>query len=344
MAFLLGMGGAQALGVAALKEQPFHRDSAARAVVYSRILDSRGPHLRLVGSRRNVEVLRSQLVARIELPDAMPDTLLDEHDIAPFRELLVQLGDFTARYSRSAPLLEPYCASLRNHISRFDSGHVRFEGNWIARSEFESIRDEHKRGQQAKHRLEVELLAAGASQGDPDAETRSPESPTGLSEAVAPLWHGDREGARLAVRNLAGLAALQSGAAKVRTERLLSAVRNLFTAEARVTQRIIASAAENRAAAGYERNATEWLKPNVFGSVRLEEARDSSRKAAEIRQNSANEIAACKQELLEQLREVETVSGDFLKLGEQRVATILKTAANAVGGRHFTASEFGGAL
>jgi hypothetical protein len=60
----------------------------------------------------------------------------------------------------------------------------------------------------------------------------------------------------------------------------------------------------------------------------------------EIRRNSADEVAARKQELLEQLREIDVVSQDFLKLREQRVAMILNAAARAVGGRHFTEAEF----
>jgi hypothetical protein len=60
----------------------------------------------------------------------------------------------------------------------------------------------------------------------------------------------------------------------------------------------------------------------------------------EIRRNSADEIAARKQELLEQLREIDIVTQDFLKLREQRVAMILTAAARAVGGRHFTEAEF----
>jgi hypothetical protein len=332
------MGDAQALGVAAVKEQPFHRDSTARVIVYSRILDSRGPHLRLVGSQRNLEILRSNLADRIELPEVMPDNLLEERDIAPFRQLLEDVRKFAARYTRGAPLLEPYRQSLGNHISRFDSGSVRFEGAWISKSEFESILEERRRLLREKHLMEIEALASRRDR-EPDAGAQTAASTAGLGEAVEPLWNGGREGAGFAVENLTRLASQQTGASKVRTERLLSAVRNLYLAEARVTQRIIASAAETRAAAVHERNAKEWLTPNGLGTVHPEQARDAREKAMEIRRNSASGIAACKQELQEQIQEIETVARDFHKLGETRVAAILRNAANIVGGRHITAAE-----
>jgi hypothetical protein len=340
---------AQAVGVAALKEQPFHRDSTAKAVVYSHILDSRGPHLRLVRGRQNVEILRTHLVGRIDLPEAMPATLLEEHEIAPYREVLADARNFTARYSQSAPVLKPYYDSLCNHIHRFDSGEVRFEGNWITRNELKSIRETRARELQVAQQSEVENFAVEASRRDQGLEKSavkapSPESPTELSNAIEPLCNGDLAGAKFAVQNLTSLASQQSGAPKVRTERLLASVRNLFLAESRVTQRIIASAAENHAAAVHEKNAKEWLNPNSFGTTHPEAAKDSRAKAAEIRQKSAAGIAGCKQELLEQLQETETVTQDFLKLHEGRVGMILKTASRAVGSRHFSAAEFPGSL
>ncbi|MGL4398280.1 MAG: hypothetical protein ACRCXD_00295 [Luteolibacter sp.] len=348
-ALVLAACTAHAAGVAVLKEQPFHRDSSATAVVYSRILDSRGPYLRLVGSRRNVEILRSHLIARIELPDALPAILREEHEIAPFRELLADVRNFTARYPQCESVLRPYSESLHHHIHRFDAGDVRFEGDWMSKKELESIQEAHTRELRAERRLEIEKFATEASlrgQGLEQGETRpqSTEPSTGLHEAIEPLWNGDLESAKFAVQNLTTLASGQSGVPKVRTERLLSTVRNLFLAEARVTHRIIASAAETQAAAAHDKNARDWLIPNSFGTTHPETGRDSHRKAEEIRQKSASEIAARKQELLEQLREMETVAQDFLKLREQRVAAILMATSRSVGGRHFASTEFPGSL
>jgi hypothetical protein len=120
----------------------------------------------------------------------------------------------------------------------------------------------------------------------------------------------------------------------------MNAVRNFFLAENRLTQRIIARAANTKEAAIHDENAKKWLIPNGFGNISEEAARESREKAREVRQRSADEIAACKRELLEQLREIEVVTTDFNKLGEHRVAMILNAAAHAVGGRHFTDAEY----
>lgn len=349
----LGVCGARSAGVAALKEQVFHRDSSARAVVYSRIIDSRGPYLRIVSGSSNIEILRSNLVARIELPDRIPASIMEEKDIAPLRETLADMRKFTARYPRSAPVLKQQSGALASYISRFDLGDVRFEGTWISRNELAGIQETRRRENEAAELTEVEKRVFEAAQRDKglvlhdgkwmtrqDVEQRPPESPTELSDAIEPLWNGDLDGAKFAVTNLATLASLQTGAPKVRTERLLAAVRNLFLAEARLTQRIIARASDTREAAIQDQNAERWLIPNGFGTIHEETARDSRKKAMEIRQRSADELASCKRELLEQLREVEVVIGDYHKLGEQRVVLILSAAAGAVGGRHFTNNEY----
>ena len=129
----VGMNVAQATGVAALKDQPYHRDISAQPVVYSRIIDSHGPYLRLVSGNKNVDILRSKMVARVEVADGIPDSIMVEEDIAPLREILATLSEFSARYPRSARLLENQISTLTFHVNHFDAGDVRFEANWISK-------------------------------------------------------------------------------------------------------------------------------------------------------------------------------------------------------------------
>lgn len=355
VAIALALGGcdARAAGVAALKEQTFHRDSTARAVAYSRIIDSRGPYLRIVSGGRNIEILRSNLVARIELPDGIPHSIMEEEEIAPLRELLNDVRNFTARYPRSIPVLKQQYGALVNHVSRFDIGDVRFEGAWISRSELMGIQESRKRENEASEHMEVEKRVLEATRRDQglvlhdgkwmtkrQSEQHPVDSPTELSDSIEPLWNGDLDSAKFAVKNLTTLASRQTGAPKVRTERLLAAVRNLYLAEARLTQRLIARSTETRAAAVQDENAEKWLVPNGFGTIHQEASEDARRKAAEIRQRSAQELARSKRELLDHLRELEVVASDFGKLREQRVVLILNAAARAVGGRQFTETEW----
>ena len=74
---------AYSAGVAVLKEQVYHRDVSGTAVAYSRIIDSRGPYLRLVSGRTNVDIHRSKMIARVEVADEISATITEEEDIAP---------------------------------------------------------------------------------------------------------------------------------------------------------------------------------------------------------------------------------------------------------------------
>ncbi|MEY3895082.1 MAG: hypothetical protein RLZZ214_601 [Verrucomicrobiota bacterium] len=351
-AFAWGVCGARSAGVAAIKEQTFHRDSSAKAVVYSRIIDSRGPYLRLVSGGVNIDITRSKMVARIEMPDGIPESIMEEEDIAPLRETLADVRAFATRYPSSARLMAQQIAALDSYVSRFEAGDVRHEGAWMSRNQFAGIEETRRREAAAVARAEVEKRVFEAGQRDKglmlsdskwmtkvETERRPPEAPTELSDSIEPLWNGDLDAARFAVKNLAILAARQTGAPKVRTERLMSAVRNLFQAETNLTNQIIARAGEAHEAAKHDRNAKKWLIPNAFGTIHKDASRDSLRKAAEIRQQSADALAARRRELREQLREIETVSADFQKLREQRVALILGAAARAVTARHFTEAE-----
>ena len=352
-ALALGVCSARSAGVAVLKEQPYHADASARAVAYSHIIDSHGPYLRIVCGETNLDVLRTKLAARIELPGEIPASITEEKDLSPLRETLAAMSAFTTRYPKSAPFLEKPSAALAGHVSRFEGGEVRFEGAWIPRNELAAIRETRRREHEARERAEVEKRVFEATQRDKglalhdgkwmtpqEIERTPPESPTELSAAIEPLGNADLEGARFAVKNLTTLAASQTGAPKVRTERLLTAVRNLFLAEARLSDRLIARTTEANEAALHDKNAENWLKPNAFGTINEEASGDSRDKAAEIRRRSAEQLAACRQDLLDQLREADVVTTDFHRLREHRVALILGGTVRDVAARHFTESEF----
>lgn len=349
----VGVCAAQSAGVALLKDQVYHRDVSGIAVAYTRIIDSGGPYLRLVSGKTNVDIQRSKMVASVEVAEGISTTITQEEDIAPIREILGALKDFTARYPQSRALLNPQITALTTHIRHFDAGKVRFEGLWMSQSELAEILNTRKREYDASERMEVEKRVFDGYQRDKglvlhdskwmtpeEVESYPPESATELSESITPLWNGDLEGACNAVNFLSNLASKQTGAPKVRTERLISAVKNLFLAESRLNLRIIASTREAYDASIHDKNANAWLKPNGFGTVHYDAHRDSRERAAEIRQRSADGLAQCKRDLRSHLAETEIVASDFFKLREKRVAMILSAAVSAVSSRHFSEAEF----
>lgn len=348
-----GAGGVRAAGVAVLKEWSYHRDCSARPVVYSRIIDSHGPYLRLVTGSGNVDILRTKLADHLDVPQCIPACLVEEKDIAAMRTALAAMKEFSARYPLSAPLLEPACKALSAHVALFDAGEVRFEGQWMGKDEFASLMENRRREAEAARMREIErvilneqqkerglVLMDGSWVTEKQRNERPASARTELSDTLWPLFNPTMDGARMAVENLSSLAAGQTGAAKVRTERVRNAVRNVFAAEASYCRQVIASSAAEATAATHERHAAQWLKPNAFGTVRTDEARESRAAAAGIRNKSSEDLAASRGGLMDQVREMDTVTCDLFKLREHRAALILAETAKAVAARRFPSGEF----
>lgn len=353
MACAMGVTGARAAGVAVIKEWDFHRDSTAKPVVYLRIIDSHGPYLRLVTRSGNIDIPRSRLANHIEVPDSVPSLIMEEKDVSFLRTELSAIRAFSARYPLSAGWLEPLAGSLAGHLARFDAGEVRFEGNWMRRNELDSLLASRRREARLAREREINQVILSESQEErglvmrngewvAESELRKlpPSARTELSDTLWPLYNPNAESVRMVLGNLSYLANGQTGAAKVRTQRLHAAVRNLFLAEYAFSKQIIANTAAMADAATHERYAAEALKPNPFGTVRTDMARESLAKAEEIKSRSSQQLEACRAELLNQLCEADIVTDDLYQLREHRAALILAETIRSLASRRFPSGEF----
>lgn len=344
--------GARAEGVAVLKEQPFHRDSSAKAVTYQKI-STTGPYLRLVTYRGNVDIVRSKMVDRIEFPDPPPPVLMEEADFAPFRSSLAAMKAFASRYPASATLLKPEMDVVSRYVAHFDAGDVRYDGKWISKDHLPGLLESQQSEAKKLRRQEVEKVVEdeaeqemgrvrvnGSWVSEEEALERSPTASTQLSAALWPLANPDMAGARRALQNLSDVAAGQTGAVKIRTERLHTMLHNLFLAEFRLSQEMIAATAAEAQAAKHDRQTEDWLKPNAFGTERDEAARESLAKAGQLRDRAGKALEIRRADLLRQLGEGDLVTEDFHKLRELRVALVLGETVRAVGARTFTVDEF----
>ena len=154
-----------------------------------------------------------------------------------------------------------------------------------------------------------------------------------LSHELLPLQKLDLPNAKLAVENLTKLAASQSGGAKVKTERLATVIKNLFTAEYQVEDAVKAGLKSGVEARNQERNAQQWMRPNVWGRVNISAARQAVAKANDIRNKAAQRTADARQNLVGQLRETDSVTDDFGKNQEFEVALVLAGMCEAVAAR-----------
>jgi formylglycine-generating enzyme required for sulfatase activity len=162
----------------------------------------------------------------------------------------------------------------------------------------------------------------------------------GLASELTPLQTPDLPSAKQAVANLTRLAATQNGAAKAQTERLASAIKNLFGAEYQLGEAIKARKKSELEALRHERVAEDWLKPNIFGRVNEEASRASLDKAEDIRNKAAKRIDAAQQRLVDQLQETDSVIDDFHKLEEFEVVLALVASSDTVAERSLPKDEF----
>ena len=336
-----------------IKEQAYHRDSSARAIGYQRLIDSHGPWLRIATRSGNIDVARNKLVDWIEVDEQIPPSLMTEEDMAPLRKTLRDWQAFAERYPASRALLDPPVGALAGHIARFDSGEVRYEGAWLTRERHAAIEQERQAGLVLARQKEIERLAFESAQRDkglvefkgrwiPAAEVPAadPSARTDLSDAILPLRAADLDSARPTLQNLTRLAAGQTGAPKVRTERLHAAIRNLFLAESRLSRSGVEAVALRAQAAAHDRRAMEWLKPNAFGTQRRDEARASHAQAMQLRQQAEGELDARRAELIQCLEQADLLAQDFHDSGEWRVALILGETVRQVASRSIGSGKF----
>jgi hypothetical protein len=126
-------------GIAAIKDQDFHSDSAAQVLIYSRIIAPPGPYVKIVTSQRTINLQRSKFAGNVDVMTQIPSFIESDQDLAPVRLSLEQITNFSKKFTKSEPLLKPHIAALQSHIQKFEDNQVRHEGVWIPRMEYAKI-------------------------------------------------------------------------------------------------------------------------------------------------------------------------------------------------------------
>lgn len=146
-----GVSTSLATGIIALKEQSFHADASANILIFQEeIDDGRAPFVKFVTGSGQVLIDRIKIVAKVDVPDAIPDNITDDSHIEPLRKSLDELSEFSKRYQKSSKSLATYIASLSKHISLFDSGSRRVYGKWLTSQEYTSMQEDAKKEQQLR--------------------------------------------------------------------------------------------------------------------------------------------------------------------------------------------------
>jgi S1-C subfamily serine protease len=123
-------------GIAAFKEQSFHSDSSANTVAYKNLVLNDAPLINIDLGGKKITVDKSKLVAKIEIPEQIPQNIINESDMIDIRRSLVEMKEFSTRFPKSAPMLRGWIDSLTSLVTNFDNNQVRLSGNWISRDKY----------------------------------------------------------------------------------------------------------------------------------------------------------------------------------------------------------------
>lgn len=161
-----------------------------------------------------------------------------------------------------------------------------------------------------------------------------------LGSEISPISQPDIEGAKAALKNLNHLAESQTAGEKIRTQRLATVIKNLFTAEYRVTVQLDSQETAQLEAMRLEKSADNWEIPNSFGKTNPQAARELRHKAGEIREKEVQLVAAKQRELLVQLKEADSTLHDFHKSEDFGVVILLGDAVRAINDRSMPKDTF----
>lgn len=335
-----------------IKQQAFHGDDSAQPVIYSAIIQH-GPYIKIVSGGKSIQIGRTQLAGSLELIQEIPSDILEEEDCAGLRNSLAATKAFSIKYPKSLPVLKPHIESLENHVSKFDAGQVRYEGIWMSGLDYAKIKAKQKANDSAAKRQKEEDNAFAKKQKDKglffhDGEWVTKDKiiindTTGqfdLASEIAPIRKPDFESARMAVNNLNVALEKQTGVERLKTERLLSVIKNLFAADLRYTQQLEAFRMDELEALKNDQNAENWRLPNAFGKTNEVMAKQAELKAAEIREKSLQQLEEKRDGLIAQLQETDAVVHEFHKLQEFGVVLTLLEASKAINKRNLKEGSF----
>ena len=161
-----------------------------------------------------------------------------------------------------------------------------------------------------------------------------------LGSEITPLQKPDIASAKMAIENLSKLASNQTGAEKVRTERLATVIKNLFTAEFKVTEQFKACDKDETEAKKLEVSAKNWLIPNAFGKVDESASADLLLKAKTLREKASQRIVDKQRDLTTQLQESDFILNDFNKLQDFGVVLVFAETVRTINERSLPKNMF----
>ena len=125
--------GKETPGVALVKPQPWSQDDLATALEFVGFSDHSGYYEFRTAKTSNLQVSTSKIVKLVIYPES-PQSITTAEQRAAIQKTLEEFAALSTKYPSVARQLEKASAPLKADAAKYDSGNVKDDGQWLARS------------------------------------------------------------------------------------------------------------------------------------------------------------------------------------------------------------------
>ena len=324
-------------GIVAWKDHAFHEDSMAKIATYSR--------RKLSGNKGIFNVkgkdiyLPENLYWYIDIPNGLPSELSDSVQYEMLLKQKYEMGVFRKRFPKSSAILDPWLKRLQEYQDNYDSGKRFVNGVWMGKSACEQqqaaqrekrnqrrLQEEQKRKEADKNTVGTDSRSAGREE-----KPRIPYADGSLKE----ISGGSVEGARTVVKRLEQSKKSLDPAGRNQAEQVIQSIKRLFTAQSAYKKALQQQAGAKAKAEQYERQAENNMRPNpLTGEPNSYMANRARKQAREIILNAEHALISGKRELLQALKQSDTLACTLYKTIPQDAESLALAVAAIVESYH----------
>lgn len=313
--FIFSFNG-EGAGIVAWKDQAFHEDSMAKIATYSR--------RKLSGNKGVFNVngkdiyLPANLYWYIDIPNGLPSELSDSVQYEMLLKQKYGMGVFRKRFPKSSAILDPWLKRLQEYQDNYDSGKRFVDGVWMEKSAYEqqqvALREKRKqrrlKEEQKQKEADKNTVGTDSRSAPREEKSRIPYADGFLKE----ISGGSVEGARTVVKRLEQSKKSLDPAGQNQAEQLIQSIKRLFTAQSAYKRALQQQAGAKAKAEQYERQAENNMRPNpLTGEPNSYMANRARKQAREIILNAEHALTSGKRELLQALKQSDTLACTLYK-------------------------------
>lgn len=254
----------------------------------------------------------------IDIPNGLPSEFSDSFQYEMFLKQKYEMGVFRKRFPKSSAILDPWLKRLQEYQDNYDSGKRFVNGVWMEKSAYEQ-QQAARREKRNQRRLQEEQKRKEADKNTVGTGSRSAgrEEKSRISYADGSLKEiggGSVEGARTVVKRLEQSKKSLDPAGRNQAEQLIQSIKRLFTAQSAYKKALQQQAGAKAKAEQYERQAENNMRPNpLTGEPNSYMANRARKQAREIVLNAEHALTSGKRELLQALKQSDTLACTLYK-------------------------------